>query len=157
MKKLLSIFIVTIILFSTSPVNVLADNPKNSLVQSKVRFQQINNDIMNTNREISLLNSKIDNLKKEIKNNNENIEKNNKLIEAQKKNMESLEKEVHETQEIANKRLRAMYINSYSESFFTLLMSSENFADLLDRIESVKRIILLDKKILNELEEKRKF
>ncbi|WP_323052680.1 3D domain-containing protein [Clostridium prolinivorans] len=156
MKKLLSIFIVTIILFSTSPVNVFADNPKNSLVESKIRFQQINNDIMNTNKEISLLNSQIDKLKKEIKINNENIEKNNKLIEAQKKNMENLEKEVNETQETANKRLRAMYINSYSESFFTLLMSSENFADLLDRIESIKRIVLLDKKILNELEEKRK-
>lgn len=155
MKKFLSLFTSAIILFSMFSMPVLAENPQNAIAESKIKFQQVSGDIVNTNKEISSLNSQIDKLKIDINKNNENIDKNNKLIKIEKENMEKLEKEVGTVQDTANKRLRAMYINSYSESFFILLVSSESFLDFFDRLEAVKRIVSLDKKILDDLSEKR--
>lgn len=156
MKKLLSLFTAALILFSASSTFVHADNTQDRIAESKLRFEQVSDDIVNVNKEISALNSRIDKLRGTIKKNNENIEKNNKLIETEKKNMEKLENEVNAVQESANIRLRAMYINSYSESFFTLLVSAESFSDFFDRLEAVRRIVSLDKKILNDLGEKKK-
>lgn len=156
MKKFLSLLISIFILFGTGGTSLAAYNPQETIAENIKRLQQIKEDVDQTNKQISDLNSSISKLNSEVIKDNANIAKNNKLIETEKTNMEKLSKEVDDAQKLANSRFRAMYINSYTENFIMLLLTAENFSDFFYRYEVIERIIALDKRVLNELSEKKK-
>lgn len=153
-KKLLSFFILINLLFSTSYL-AYADNPQDAIANSKIKFQQMNDNILNTNKLIYSLNTEITKINNDINKNNIDIIKNNKEIDTEKTHMLQLTKEVNSTQELANKRLRAMYINGYNENFISILLSSKNISDFFYKYDAIKNIITFDKKVFNDLEIKR--
>jgi peptidoglycan DL-endopeptidase CwlO len=155
-KRFLSVFIIIALLCSTSYIISAADNPQDAIAQSKIKFQQMNDSILETNKQISEMNIQLDKLKDDINKNNKDINENSKLIEAEKTHMNQLLKEVESSQELANKRIRAMYINGYSKNFIALMLTSESISDFFYKYEAVKRVISFDKKLLDNLVEKKK-
>jgi peptidoglycan DL-endopeptidase CwlO len=154
-RKLLSLFIIITLLCSTSYITSAADTPQDAIAQNKMKFQQMNDNIMETNKQISEMNIQLDKLKNDINRTNKDINENSKLIEAEKIHMEQLLKEVESNQELANKRIRTMYINGYSKNFIALMLTSENVSDFFYKYEAVKRVISFDKKLLDNLVEKK--
>lgn len=150
-KKLIPLFILIPFLFSTSYLTFAADNPQAAIANSKVKFQQMNENILNTNKKISTLNIQVAKLNTDINKNNIDITKNNKLLQTEKSHMEQLIKEINSTQDLANKRLRAMYINGYNENFIAVLLTSESLSDFFYKYDAIKSIISFDKKIFNDL------
>jgi peptidoglycan DL-endopeptidase CwlO len=155
-KRFLCLFIIIALLCSTSYITSAADNPQDAIAQNKMKFQQMNNNILETSKQISEMNIQQDRLKNDINRNNKDINENSKLIEAEKTHMEQLLKEVEASQELANKRIRTMYINGYSKNFIALILTSENISDFFYKYEAVKRVISFDKKLLDDLVEKKK-
>jgi peptidoglycan DL-endopeptidase CwlO len=155
-KRFLSLFIIIALLCSTSYITSAADNPQDAITQNKMKFQQMNDNIMETNKQISEMNIQLDNLKNDINKNNKDINENSKLIEAEKIHMEQLLKEVEASQQLANRRIRIMYINGYSKNFIALILTSESISDFFYKYEAVKRVISFDKKLLNNLVVKKK-
>lgn len=153
-KRFLSLFILVILIFSTSYVSY-ADNTQDAIANSKIKFQQMNKNILNTNMLISSLNTEISKINNDINKNNIDIIKNNKEIETDKKHMDELAKEVNSSQELANKRLRAIYINGYDENFISILLSSKNISDFFFKYDAIKSIISFDQKVFNDLEIKK--
>lgn len=155
MKRLLALFTAVVFLCSTSSVAFALDNPQEAIAENKVKFQLMNDSILETNKKITDLNTQISKLNSEINNNNKDISEINKVIKVEKANMEQLSKEISASQDLANKRLRAMYINSYNESILGLLLTAENFSDLISKFEAARSIVTHDKSILDALSEKR--
>ncbi len=155
-KRLLSLFISIVLLCSTSYITSAADNPQDTIAKNKLKFQQMNDNIVETNRQIAEMNVQLDKLNNDISKNNKDILQNSKLIEAEKARMDQLIKEVDATQALANKRLRIMYINGYTENFLSLVLTSESLSDFFDRYEAIKRVISFDKKLFTELVSKKK-
>jgi 3D (Asp-Asp-Asp) domain-containing protein/peptidoglycan hydrolase CwlO-like protein len=150
MKKIISLFIILTLLSSTSYMSFAA-NPQDAITENKLKFQQMNEKIMETNKQISDMNTELDKLNKNISKNNAEINENTKQINAEKVHLEQLVKEVNDSQELANKRIRAMYINGYSENLIALLLTAESFSDFFYKYEAVKRIVSFDKRLLNDL------
>lgn len=155
-KKFITFLFAVAFLVSSSSIVIAADNPQEAIANSKIKLQQMSDKILETNKQISALNIQLDKLNNEISLNNTDITKNTKLIEAEKANMEKLMKEVKASQQLANKRLRIMYINGYNENLISVLLSSKSFSDFLSRLDSVKRITNFDKKLISELVLKKK-
>jgi len=153
-KKFISIFVLVIFIFSTS-YKSFAGNPQDAIANSKMKFQQMNENIMDTNKKISALNKELSMVMSEISKNNIEISKNNKEIETERKHMEYLAAQVSNTQKIANRRLRVMYINSYNESILSVLLSSKNFSDFYYKFDAIKSVISYDSKIFKDLEDKK--
>lgn len=154
-KKLLTLFTLLVFLCSTSIVKA-DDTPQDAITKSKLKFQQINDSIIETNKQIAVLNTQISKINSDINKNNIDISKNSKLIETEKIRMEELTAEVNSSQDLANRRLRAMYINGYAENFLAILLTSESLSDFSAKYEAVKRVISFDKKLLSDLAEKKK-
>jgi peptidoglycan DL-endopeptidase CwlO len=155
-KKLAAFLISVAFLFGSNEIVIATGNPQETIANSKIKLQQMSDKILETNKQISTLNVQLDKLNTEISKNNADISKNTKLIESEKANMEKLMKEVKASQQLANKRLRIMYINGYNENLISVLLSSKSFSDFLSRLDSVKRIANFDKKLINELVLKKK-
>jgi peptidoglycan DL-endopeptidase CwlO len=153
-KKFISLFILFTLVLSTGYISY-ADNPQDAIINSKMKFQQMNENIMSTNKQISSLNIEMAKINNDINKNTIDISKNNKDIENEKIHMQLLIKQVNSTQELANKRLRAMYINGYDENFISILLSSKNISDFLYKYDAIKNIISFDKKVFNDLEIKK--
>ncbi|MFL0245740.1 3D domain-containing protein [Candidatus Clostridium stratigraminis] len=153
-KNFISIFLIIAFVFSPS-YKSYADNPQDTITNSKIKFQQMNEKVMDTNKKITALNIELSKVKSEINKNNIEISKNNKEIETEKKHMEYLVQQVRQAQMLANSRLRAMYINSYNESILSILLSSKNFSDFYYKYDAIKSIISYDTKVFKGLEDKK--
>lgn len=156
LKKFVAIFISISFIFCTGSLILAADNPQDAITSSRLKFQQLNANIMDTNKQISEINIKIGQLNKNISKNNIEINENNAAIAIEKTHMEQLLLDVTNTQELANKRLRAMYINGYDENFMIILLSSTSFSDFFNKFDAIKSIINYDQKIFNKLMDKKK-
>jgi 3D (Asp-Asp-Asp) domain-containing protein/peptidoglycan hydrolase CwlO-like protein len=154
-KRVLSLLICIIFIFGTSYTAFADDNPQDAIVKSKIKFQQMDDSILETNKKISALNIQIDKLNTDINKNKKDIADNNKLIDTEKAHVEQLTKEYNSRKDLANRRLRAMYINGYSENFLVLLLTADNFSDLYSKFEAITRIISFDKKLFDDLSAKR--
>jgi peptidoglycan DL-endopeptidase CwlO len=153
-KKFISISLIIAFISSTSFI-AHADSPQDAIASSKIKFQQMNENIINTNKQVSFLNTEIAKIKNDMDKNNINIDKNGKEIDKEKVHMEELESQVSIAQDIANRRLRAMYINSYSESFISVLLSSKNITDFLYKYDAIESVMSYDSKVFNDLEIKK--
>lgn len=155
-KKSLPLSILLALLICTSSVTFAAVDPQSTIADNKVKFQQMSDNLIETNKKISNLNTQIEKLKNDISKNNADIDKNNKQVDVEKAHMEQLMKEVDSSQAVANRRIRAMYINGYNENIVGSLLSSKSFSDAVCKFEAVKEVMSYDKKIFNGLAEKKK-
>ena len=144
------------LLFSTSHKTFATYSPQDVIASNQLKFQQLNNKILNISVEISDLNSNIESLSNTIKSNEKEITINSSLIQALEEDLGSLNEEIKTKQGLADKRLRAIYKNSYSQSYLSLLLTSENLSDLFSKYEAAKKISSMDKKVFDELDSKKK-
>lgn len=150
-KKLIIICIVFLFLFCTSYLASAAESPMDAIAKNKIKLKEINDSIIATNKKISDLNANMDNVKITINKNNTDINKTEEEIKDAESQLEPLKKEIESSQNLANSRIRATYINDYGKSTIILLLSSKNLSDLFLKYDAMNRIMQLDKKIMNNL------
>lgn len=148
-KKILSVVIAGALTL-TSIMPVFA-TPNEEVIKNQQKYEEINakiddiqGKIYSLNEQIGPLVEKIDNNKKEMESIKEEIDNTNKEIEASKV-------EIDEKEEVLGKRLRELYKSGGQGSYLTLLFSAESFSDLISKIDSARRLVSIDKKIVKEL------
>jgi peptidoglycan DL-endopeptidase CwlO len=154
-KRLLPVFLSAILLFGTSTVVFSANTPQETIAENKAKFKQLDDKIMQTNSEIAKLNNEMDELNNIIKKNNQDIIENEKQIDVKEVQREQLNKEVDSIQGLADKRIRAMYMTNLNRSYLTAVITSKNITDLLTKLDAIRRIVTIDKNLLQELETKK--
>jgi peptidoglycan hydrolase CwlO-like protein/3D (Asp-Asp-Asp) domain-containing protein len=152
-KKLLPLFISFILLFCSSTSVLAASSPQDTIAENKAKFNELNSKILEINKEVSKLNQDIKKLETDISNNDLDIATTEEEIKTREVELNKLNEELKKSQEIADKRLRALYKNSYSKSTLALLLTSNGFSDLLSRLEATQKISEVDRDLLQDLQD----
>lgn len=160
-KRMITFLIVTIYAFSISFSNIaFADNLKDKSKQLKDVKNNINNlkekiedvkeekvevtvQINRIESQISRVNSSISKLEGQIKLTKNNISKKNDELNI-------VIKDFNHYKELYMRRLKAMYMNG-STGYLEILLSAQDFSDLISRTDLLKKVIAFDQKTLKEI------
>lgn len=161
MKKIPKIIIFLAAITLITQISVLAAPVSNQLQMQQEQLEQNKNSLKEVQDKRQKLELSIEKLDNQIENYIMKIEENKKNIASLENDIKSVEKEIPEIeedikqkQEMLGKRLRAMYINGQS-AYINVLLTSENFSDLITRIDAITKIINIDKKLVNDLNDKK--
>lgn len=154
-KKLLPLLISFLFVFCSSSPVFAANSPQDVITANKAKYNELSSKIVEISKEVSQLSQDIEKLKADISRNQSDIANIEAEIKAKEVELNKLNDELKKTQEIANKRLNALYKNSYSKSTLSLILTANGFSDLLTKLEATQKIAELDKKLLSELQESR--
>lgn len=152
-KKILSIVMAGAIAITT--VTPVFATPSQEVLESQQKYEEINNKIDEIQGEIYKLNEEISPLVEKVENNNKQMDEIKEEIKNTNKEIETANIEIAEQEEILGNRLSELYKSGGQSSYIMLLFSSESFSDLVNKIDTVSKIINLDKQMVNDLNEKK--
>ncbi|WMJ79976.1 NlpC/P60 family protein [Clostridium sp. MB40-C1] len=159
-KKLTSLVITAGLLVSVSTTAVIAQPLSEKLKSQQQQQQQHKNEYNSAQKKVQDLEQAIEKLDSQIEDKMQQIASNKNKMQTIKTNIASAEKdikkaetEIKEEQELYNSRIRAMYMNG-TGGYIDVILGAKDLSDLFSRIETVKRITKLDKKIVSELRQK---
>jgi peptidoglycan DL-endopeptidase CwlO len=154
-KKGLAIVAFIVVLINMMNITYAADSPQNAISSSKLQFQQLDQNLVDTNKKIANINEQISTLNSTVEKNNLDIAKITNEIGTTQVKIDEMNKEIASSQELANSRIRAMYINKANYAFFDMILSSNSFSDFFNKLEVAKIIISYDKEIIKALKDKK--
>lgn len=125
-------------------------NQKDQLGENKSLLEQAESEIEAIEIEIEKYDFKIEDLNKQIEEAAEKITIATEDIKETEDKVEQAKKDIVDEQDLFDKRIRSMYMDG-NISYIEIALNSEDFSDLLSRIEVVKSIMNYDKKILGDL------
>lgn len=158
-KKTLLSFVVVALCFNISYTAVIkALSPETQAIEeSKVKYQQLDESIISLNSDISKLNAEISEINAKLEKNNNETEETEIKIKLINSQIEDAKQDIKSKQIVLDSRLRSMYKSNMSTSILSYLIESKNIFDFFNRMESMGRIISLDKQMVNEIKEKQSF
>jgi cell wall-associated NlpC family hydrolase len=150
-KKILSVVIAAVMIITTSlPVIQVSATPtevdqaRSQYQALKDKVEEINVKIQNIDAEISPLVQKMNENEVQISNINNQIDNTNKEIVQAKE-------DIGDQEEVLGDRLREVYKSGGQVSYLTVLLSSDSLSDLISNVDSAKRVVELDNKVVDEL------
>ena len=156
-RSLKSVIATIIFIFSLS--NVAFADPNSSATQSiqenKEKYQQLDDETLKLNAEITKLNNEIENINSKLEKNNSEIKDTETEIENIYKRIEDAKIEIEKREATMDKRVRSMYKTNMSTDMLAYLITSEDIFDLIYRVDAMKRLLSIDKEIVNEINDKK--
>jgi peptidoglycan DL-endopeptidase CwlO len=162
MKKIIAL-VAAIIITLSSNYYVQADpnidstnktNAENELRQSLTALDEAEKKLSKLEITIERLDSKIEGLMVQLEENKAATAKSEKAITAAKKAVQAAEKDIEAQQELFDSRIRAIYKNG-NESYIAVILKSQSFTELVSNVQSIKRILDFDKKLSEDLMNKK--
>ncbi len=98
--------------------------------------------------------NQITEMMKQIDGNKKSIEKTTADIKATRQELTNAENSIKGQQDVFNKRIRAMYING-TDSYLGVILESDNLSDFISRMDTIKKIVGFDEKVINDLKQKK--
>lgn len=158
MKKTIKTVMFATALVMVTQVSAFAAPTSN---QAQTQLEQNKNSLKEAQDKRSELESSIEELDNQIEDymmkiqaNKKNITKAENDIETTKKQITQIEKDVKNKQDLLDKRVRAMYMSGQS-TYLKILLESDGFSDLITRVEAIRKIIGIDKKVISDLNDKK--
>ena len=156
-KRILSALIAMAISISATHV-VFADtvNDKKSTIQeNKVKYSQLDNEVISLNSQVSKLNNEIEDLNAKLEDNKAKMKDTEENLKETESKVSTLKTEIDEKQSVLGKRMRAMYKSKDSMNPVVFLLKSEDLSDLITRIDALARVTALDKNLIHSLDEQK--
>ncbi|MBI6039952.1 3D domain-containing protein [Clostridium perfringens] len=156
-KRILSALIAMAISLSATHV-VFADtvNDKKSTIQeNKVKYSQLDNEVISLNSQVSKLNNEIEDLNAKLEDNKAKMKDTEENLKETERKVSTLKTEIDEKQSVLGKRMRAMYKSKDSMNPVVFLLKSEDLSDLITRIDALARVTALDKNLIHSLDEQK--
>lgn len=156
-KRILSALIAMAISISATHV-VFADtvNDKKSTIQeNKVKYSQLDNEVISLNSQVSKLNNEIEDLNAKLEDNKAKMKDTEENLKETESKVSTLKTEIDEKQSVLGKRMRAMYKSKDSMNPVVFLLKSEDLSDLITRIDVLARVTALDKNLIQSLDEQK--
>ncbi|AKO94697.1 peptidase M23 [Priestia filamentosa] len=124
-----------------------------SLSESKKEIESLEAEQKKIDEEIKQLDEAVTKTSEKIRNKNDEIDKTRQQIENLKKDIKKLDKRIKKRNEILKERARAMQTSGGSVDYIEVLLGSQDFSDLLNRVNAVSTISSADRDILEAHEE----
>lgn len=102
---------------------------------------------------IENLDNQIENVMSQTEKNKNEIKKTTDEIKAAESDLKKSQLDIEKEQQLFAKRIRAIYINGQS-GYIDVILQSKGFGDFISRVENVKSIMDMDKKITNDIKSK---
>ncbi|MDK0871172.1 3D domain-containing protein [Clostridium perfringens] len=156
-KRFLSALIAMSISISATHV-VFADtvNDKKSTIQeNKVKYSQLDNEVISLNSQVSKLNNEIEDLNAKLEDNKAKMKDTEENLKETESKVSTLKTEIDEKQSVLGKRMRSMYKSKDSMNPVVFLLKSEDLSDLITRIDALARVTALDKNLIQSLDEQK--
>ena len=156
-KRILSALIAMAISISATHV-VFADtvNDKKSTIQeNKVKYSQLDNEVISLNSQVSKLNNEIEDLNAKLEDKKAKMKDTEENLKETESKVSTLKTEIDEKQSVLGKRMRAMYKSKDSMNPVVFLLKSEDLSDLITRIDALARVTALDKNLIQSLDEQK--
>lgn len=153
-KRILSALIaMTLSLSATSVVFADTVNDKKSTIEeNKVKYSQLDNEVVSLNSEVSKLNNEIEELNNKLKENQAKMKSTEENLKETEEKVDTLKTQIEEKQELLGKRMRAMYKSKDSMNPIVFLLKSEDLSDLITRVDALKKVSALDKNLIDSLD-----
>ncbi|MBQ6820654.1 MAG: C40 family peptidase [Clostridium sp.] len=152
-KRILSIVIVAILTI-TSAVPVFA-TPNQEVIENQAKYDELTKKIDEIQGKIYELNEQISPLAEQIEVNKQEMADIQEEIDNTNKEIEASKIEIEDQEEVVGKRLRELYKSGGQGSYLTLLFTADSFSDLITKLDSATRLVKIDKKLVQELVEKK--
>ncbi|KOA19104.1 gamma-D-glutamyl-L-lysine endopeptidase [Clostridium homopropionicum DSM 5847] len=159
-KKVSYIVTSALLIVAMSTTAVLAEPLSDKLKQQQTEMQEHKSQYNTAKQKVDEIESKIEHfdwqieaLLTEIEENKTKIKSIENDIEISKREVQKAEEEIKAEQDLYNERMKTMYMNGVG-GYLDVVLGAESLSDLFEKVEIVKKITELDKKIVNELKEK---
>jgi peptidoglycan DL-endopeptidase CwlO len=153
MNKKLKVFILVFTIVATISKPVFAAPTSIQVQNQRQQLQADKNELKKAQDKRFEIEQKIENLDNEVEEVMDQIQENKKQIKniqeetlVTVKELKKAEEDIKIEQDLFNNRMRAIYINGI-DGYLSIILESKGFNDFLSRIEALKSIIELDKKI----------
>ena len=156
-KRILSALIAMASSISATHV-VFADtvnDKKSTLHENKVKYSQLDNEVISLNSQVSKLNNEIEDLNAKLEDNKAKMKDTEENLKETESKVSTLKTEIDEKQSVLGKRMRAMYKSKDSMNPVVFLLKSEDLSDLITRIDALARVTALDKNLIQSLDEQK--
>lgn len=165
-KNILSVLVTLgLVLAISSTVLGVPSSEMNTLLNQKEKQQQqiskdqndlskVKNQSQSLETELEIMDSQIEGQMRTLDDNKNQVEITEKQIENTEKEIEEAEIEIKGEQTLFDKRMRVMYING-ADGYIGMLLDSKNFGDFYLRVETLKKVVGYDTKIINDFKDKR--
>jgi peptidoglycan hydrolase CwlO-like protein len=147
-RKVLSIVIALSITIVTGS-NALASPTSSSTSLDAIKSQRQDLEV-----KVETLDEQINQVMQQIGDNKKNIAKTNKDIKDTQVQLDKAEQNIKGQQSLFGKRVRAMYINGI-DSYLDVILQADSLSDFITRVDTVKKVIGFDEKIIGDLKEKK--
>ncbi|MGG7178250.1 NlpC/P60 family protein [Clostridium paraputrificum] len=156
-NKILAAIIAGVIVLSTvmpaMPVSATPASQELQEVQNKQK--ELEKKLAELREKVQVLDNQISPLAEKINKNNNEISNINKEIDNTKKEIEQSKVDISEKEQVLGERLRELYKSGGQTSYISLIFSADSFSDLISKVDSASRLVKLDKKVVQELVEKK--
>lgn len=126
---------------------------QSQLQKDKANLKQVQDKRNDLSNQIEMLDTKIEAAMRQLNDTKKKIDSTQKDIKQSEKDVQQAEEDIKAEQELFNDRVRAMYINGTS-SYLSAIFESKGISDFISRVEAIKKINELDKKVIKELRDK---
>jgi peptidoglycan DL-endopeptidase CwlO len=157
MKRRLIIFTLVITLAAVignpvlaSPITEQAEIQKQQLQKDKSELKKSQDRVFEIGQEIETLDMHIEDAITQIEANKKQMKNIEAEILTAEKELKQAEEDFTAEQNLFNKRLRTIYINGI-DGYLSIIFESKGFNDFLSRVEALRSIIELDKKITENI------
>ena len=155
-RTLLSATMVLLLLLNNNIVFAEPNSSETQVIQdNKVKYEQLDEDTLELDSEIAKLNIEIEGLNSKLDENNSEIQDTENEITTITHKIEEAKLEIEDKQKTIDGRVRSMYKSNMATDMIVYLITSKNIFDMLDRVQTMSKIISVDKEIILEVNEKK--
>ncbi len=157
-KQVLSAFVALGIIVGSGAqafAEPLTNAQKQEIQQKQDEYKKAEAKLQELENTLQSMDNQIEKILGDIDKNKKDIEKVQEKIKVLQKEMDKTKKELKEKQDVFDTRMIAIY-KSGSPGYFETIISAKGFSDLISKIKAVGKLMEFDKKIVDELNGKKK-
>ncbi|WP_142413975.1 NlpC/P60 family protein [Hathewaya massiliensis] len=126
---------------------------KSEMDKNKPEYEKALKEVQAIESEIEKLDNKIESMMMKIDDTNKKINSTNEKINLSQMELDKSLADMKEEQEVFQKRAKNLYMSG-TDSYLEVILDSKGLHDFISRIENLRAIAELDKKIMGELKDK---
>lgn len=159
-KRIASIVIATGLITTMStlvfaePLNDTLKQQQKTVQQKQDSLKGVQGKMQQLEKDIEGLDIQIEGLMRKIADNNSKINKTQNDIKVVENDLAKLEAELKKEQDFFDQRMKAMYVSG-NEGYLEILLDSDGVSDFFQKLEGVKKVAELNKKVVSELDDKK--
>ena len=159
MNKRSFISVISTITFIFTFQNVVFADPNTSETQTiqenKVEYEELDAETLKLDSEIAKLTNDIEFINLQLEKNTSEIKNTEIEIENINKKIEDSKVEIEKQEDLMDKRIRSIYKTNMSSDIITYILTSDSILDFFNRVDTMKKILSIDKEILSNINAKK--